>query len=171
MNNKECIIHDNLHLLNETIVLMGSLTTETYVNNSILFNTETPTDHACQIIEYYELLFEGLANDIIDYGLRKTDLSLSNNPEAAMVKFNEIIDRIKLITCEDLSFLIDIKMDTGRASYVVQTTIGRELQFLWDHHVYHNRLIRKIIESSGEFHHLDFAEESCKVLEVVSTNR
>src|SRR5271154_1008579 len=167
MNNRVCINQKNIHLLNETIALIGSVTTESYSYKSILFNADTLGVHVCHIIERYESFLDGLSKDAINYGLRKSNFQIFSNPQAAMVKINGIIDQINFITCEDLNFLIDIEMDTGSACEGVQTTIGRELQFLWSHHVHHNTIIHGTIESPDESYPQDFgiAQESCKVLE------
>jgi len=156
MNSKASINQDNVHLLNQTMVFIGSLTTETYTHRSMLFNADTPGAHVRHIIEHYELFLDGLSKGFINYDLRKRNLQLSSNPQAAIDKIKEIVGQINILIFEDLDRLIDIEMDTGNACDTVKTSVGRELQFLWSHHIHHNAMIRMIMESSGESCPKDF---------------
>jgi len=150
MNPKLSINHDNVSLLKETIELLKSISIEIYTHQSMLFNADTPGAHVRHIIEHYELFLEGLSTGHINYDLRKRNLKLSSDPKIAIKQVEEIIGQIKILSPENLSLLIDIKMDTGNVCDAVNTSVGRELQFLWSHHVHHNAIIRMIIESSGE---------------------
>jgi len=150
MNSQASINQDNVHLLKETIELINTLTVDMYTHKSMLFNADTPGAHVRHVIEHYELFLEGISKGLINYDLRKRNLQLSSHPKMAIDKINELIFKINALTRHDFDRLIDIKMDTGSVCEAVKTSIARELQFLWSHHVHHNAIIKMILESSGE---------------------
>ena len=150
MKSPVSVNHDNIRLLNETIDLLASLTTEIYTHKSLLFNADTPGAHVRHVVEHYELFLAGLTTGHINYDLRRRNLKLSSDPKAAICRIKELAGQIDILSDEELRRLIDIKMDTGDVCQTVETSVGRELQFLWSHHVHHNAMIRMIIESFGE---------------------
>ena len=156
MSPELSINHDNVSLLKETIDLLQSLPVGIYTHQSMLFNADTPGAHVRHIIEHYELFLEGLSTGHINYDLRKRDLKLSSDPKMAIERIKQLSGHINVLSEENLRRLIDVKMDTGEVCQEAQSSIARELQFLWSHHVHHNAMIRMIIESSGESVSKDF---------------
>ena len=156
MNYKAVINEDNIALLNETIELINTLSKDSYTQKLLLIQADTPGAHVRHIIEHYELFLEGLLSGEINYDARKRNLLLSSEPQEAIAKIMQIVSQLNGITRDDLGRLINVKMDTGKVCDQARTSVARELQFLWSHHVHHNAIIRMILESSGLSCHKDF---------------
>lgn len=114
-----------------------------------LFNGSTIGQHFRHILECYLCLFEGLPNSRVDYGKRHRNPALSDCPQAARAVLDYIaqtvkgLDKYQWVQVES-EFYENPAYAGERLAYM--SSVGRELQYAFDHAVHHMAMIRMGVE-------------------------
>lgn len=114
-----------------------------------LFHGSTIGQHFRHILEFYTCLFDGAIAARIDYSSRKRNLALSEDPQAALAVLDYIADAVKnqdehqWLNVES-EFSEDVVPHVQRPVYM--SSMGRELQYAFDHAVHHLAIIRMGLE-------------------------
>jgi uncharacterized damage-inducible protein DinB len=114
-----------------------------------LFHGSTIGQHFRHILEFYTCLFDGAIAARVDYGSRKRNLALSEDPRAALAVLDYIADAVKSqdehqwLSVES-EFSEDVVAYVQRPVYM--SSMGRELQYAFDHAVHHLAIIRMGLE-------------------------
>lgn len=107
--------------------------------------------HIRHSLDHFAAFFDGLAVGQIDYEGRKRDQEVEQLPEVAITlieKCISLLDMLRERTDGPLKIREESESNTD-AKVFVQSSIGRELQFLLGHTVHHNALIALIVDGQG----------------------
>lgn len=119
---------DILQQLNNLIPALGPAYTqpvEAIGNSSI-------GDHIRHLLEFYQCLFEAIEKGVeVDYESRKRNVSIASQPEVALLAIDHLHQN-----------LIQIIEDQPLRVQGVPSSLGRELQYAFDHAVHHCALIK-----------------------------
>ncbi len=129
--------------------LLAQLAPSVYTRPLALFHGSTVGQHFRHILEFYTCLLEGAAAGQVDYSSRKRNAVLSENTAAATAVLEYVADKIGHLDEQQLlrieSEFSEHETDSERAFYT--SSMGRELQYAFDHAVHHLAIIRMGIET------------------------
>lgn len=129
--------------------LLERLDVDTFTRPLPLFHGSTIGQHFRHILEFYTCLFDGVLSARVDYGSRKRNHALSENPRAALAVVDCIAGAVKQrdehqwINVES-DFSDDVVDNVRRPVYM--SSLGRELQYAFDHAIHHLAMIRMALE-------------------------
>ena len=94
-------------------------------------------EHVRHFIEFYRCLISQSLSGRINYGLRKRDKAVQNDPIEAIKAIEEIQSAIAGLNLNDPLDLID----HSNGSLKIQTNMGRELQYNFEHTIHHLAIV------------------------------
>ncbi len=130
--------------------LLEKLDKETYTRPLPLFRGSTVGQHFRHILEFYTCLFDGVLSAHVDYSSRKRNNRLSECPRTALAVLDYIADIVKK---QDEHQWLQVESEfsddcvTGEERPVYISSMGRELQYAFDHAVHHLAMIRMGLEA------------------------
>ena len=136
MNCKEGALETSLQILRS----LDQIEPDQYAFPMNILNDSSLGQHFRHILEFYHCLLAGVASEMVDYASRKRDHMLEQDLNYAIGAYQKL--------AQDLSGLnenaiINVKADFSATQRpVVQSTIGRELMFAYDHAVHHLAIIK-----------------------------
>mgnify|MGYP001223828703 CR=1 FL=1 len=129
--------------------LLEHISKEVYTRPLPLFRGSTVGHHFRHILEFYTCLFDGVLKAQVDYGSRERNNVLGECPRAALAVLDFIATTVKQQD-EHQWLMIDsafsgefIRADK-RPAYM--SSMGRELQYAFDHAIHHLAMIRMGLE-------------------------
>ncbi|MEP7323925.1 MAG: hypothetical protein ABI761_18500 [Saprospiraceae bacterium] len=129
--------------------LLDQLDDASYTCSIPLFHGGTIGQHMRHILEFYICLFEGVHQTKIDYNSRKRNLVLSDQINAAKAVLEYIDTTVKnLYEHQGLQIVNEFSTETDEHRSEYFSSIGRELQYAFDHAVHHLAIIRMGIETA-----------------------
>ena len=129
--------------------LLERLDKTAYTQPLRLFNGSSIGQHVRHIIECYTCLLDGVRPAHVDYGSRKRNAALSDCPNAALAALDYIAVTVKRLD-EHQWLNVASEFPEGpvaredRPVYI--SSMGRELQFAFDHAIHHLAIIRMGLE-------------------------
>ncbi|MCW5924524.1 MAG: hypothetical protein KIS77_19560 [Saprospiraceae bacterium] len=129
--------------------LLERLDEATFTRPLPLFHGSTIGQHFRHILEFYTCLFDGTLSAHVDYSSRKRNPALSEKPRVALTVLDYISDTVKRqdehqwLNVES-EFSDEIVAHVQRPVYM--SSMGRELQYAFDHAVHHLAMIRMGLE-------------------------
>ena len=136
MNSKEGTLQMNGAILR----LLENIEDADYRKNLPMFSGSSLGSHFRHILDFYTCLLKGIDEGIVDYAKRERDPSIESNTHAAQQAFERINDAIALLNdnCP-----LTVRADfSGDERPLVQSSIGRELMFAYDHTIHHLAIIK-----------------------------
>lgn len=127
--------------------LLERLDKAAYTLGLPLFHGSSIGQHVRHIVEFYVCLLEGRPSAHIDYGSRKRNNELSESPAAALAALEHIAGSARQLDEHQwLNVESEFSGDAGdeRPAYI--SSMGRELQYAFDHAVHHLAIIRMGME-------------------------
>lgn len=131
----------NKILLSENIEVLQEISDEIYTTFIPSLNG-TLAGHFRHIIEYYNVLFEGLEKEKIVYSARKRDKSIEHSSKNAIKSIKNIqgdLDRI--ISADDIPISISDDLP-NEIHTTIQSNLSRELLAVYTHTIHHNAIIK-----------------------------
>ncbi len=133
----------------QMVGLLENLNASVYTRPLPLFKGSTIGQHFRHILECYTCLLDGIASNQIDYGSRKRNQALSENPKAALAGLDYVAHTVKLLEEHQRlqvasEFSAEILSNSGKPEY--PSSLGRELQYAFDHAIHHLAMIRMGLE-------------------------
>jgi len=112
-----------------------------------LFHGSTVGQHFRHVLEFYTCLIEGSATAQVDYSSRKRNDALSENPATALVALEYITAAIRHLDAQQLLHVQSEFGETAGDGPAYLSSLGRELQYAFDHAVHHLAIIRMGMEA------------------------
>jgi hypothetical protein len=131
-------------------VALNSITDEEYVLPSELLSKATIGQHTRHIIEMYQCLLQGYADDVVCYDHRKRDNAIETNKELALRLLVDIAAR-----SEQPNKKMQLQAVYGDASaevLCVDTNYFRELAYNLEHTIHHMALIKVGLKELNKAH-------------------
>jgi uncharacterized damage-inducible protein DinB len=147
----DSLVEDNIVCLRQGLRLLAQLSPELYTACSDSALNSTVGAHFRHNIDHYECFLNGIATGQTDYDHRERGEAVETQPDAAIERMQQIIERIGQMSSDEIARPLDVKMDSGSemAEPWCQSTVRRELQFLVSHTVHHYALIAVICRANG----------------------
>lgn len=145
----------NEYILRQIDDLLLQVDREIYARPLDLFQGATIGQHIRHILNFYQALLRGADKGLIDYADRERDLQIEQDPALARQVFLYISRDIQGLDEErELPVLADFIPDKAVGRPIVQSTLGRELMFAFDHAVHHLAMVRIGLQVSHPDLHL-----------------
>ncbi len=131
----------NVFLLQENITVLQEISENNYTEYITTLNG-TLAGHFRHIIEYYNVFFEGLEYQKIDYSARKRDKSIEASPYNAIIAIQGIETKLSSIAhLENISLFIADDLPNGIET-TLPSNLSRELLAVYTHTIHHNAIIK-----------------------------
>jgi len=104
------------------------------------FDGSTLGQHFRHILEFFQCLEQGAKQGMVDYAARERNLLYEDNPALAAAALSDFTASMNVLS-DDL--VLSVKAEFGgeeRPAY--QSTLGRELLFVYDHAIHHLAIIK-----------------------------
>lgn len=138
--------------------LLRTVDAAAYARPIALFEGSTLGQHVRHIVDFYHCLLRGIDQGCVDYSARERDPLVERDPVEALRSLDEICRRVeRLPETKPVEVQADFSADRREGRSRLQSTVGRELLFAYDHAVHHLAIIR--IGIRADFPHLKVAEE------------
>ena len=138
MNCKEGAIQ----LIDQIIEIIDVVPTTSYADPLEVFGGSTYGKHFRHIYDFFNCLVEQCGCQKVDYALRMRNEAIETSQETAISHFSEI-KKTMADLCEEapLEVYADFAMINGERPKV-QTSIGREIMYAYDHAVHHLAIVK-----------------------------
>ncbi len=137
----------------QIIDLLDKIEESDYSKSVAIFSGSTLGNHFRHILDFYNCLLNGFAAGLIDYSCRERNATIETQPLAAKKAFEQV--NIALEKLEEQQ-LIQIRSDfSGHIRPILNSTIGRELMFAFDHALHHLAIIKMGLMASFPHIHVD----------------
>lgn len=104
------------------------------------YDGSTLGQHFRHILEFFLCYEKGISEGIIDYASRERNLLFEDNPAIAAAAFDGFVDTLESIGADAP---VEVKAEFGGASRpVYQSSLARELLFVYDHAIHHLAIIK-----------------------------
>lgn len=127
--------------------LLEQLPVDVYTCPVALFHGSTVGQHFRHILEFYLCLLEGRTSGQIDYSSRKRNNAISEHPAAALTVLENIRLAIPHLNDRQPLQVQSEFSETLGDGPVYRSSLGRELQYAFDHAVHHLAIIRMGLEN------------------------
>lgn len=136
-----------LLITSQLSALLKRLPPAVYTKPVSLFHGSTVGQHFRHILEFYTCLLEGCGEGYVDYSSRRRNDAISESPETALQVLESVIDSIAGLNArQELHVVSEFCDDESAARPTYLSSIGRELQYAFDHAVHHLAIIRMGME-------------------------
>ncbi|HAS41763.1 MAG TPA: hypothetical protein DCS93_14890 [Microscillaceae bacterium] len=151
------LITSSSNILHQLIGLIKQLNKQEYTTDLPLLMDNSISKHLRHIVEFYDCLFKGLANDTINYDLRERNPSIENDPEFAIQFIENCIAQLsKMELSNDPIELITLLSPDGHEA-CTKTSIDRELAYNVEHAIHHMAIIKIAVKQC--FPHVKLPKE------------
>ena len=131
------LIFDQIH------DVLQHLDVDTYQRPLSLFSGATLGQHFRHIFEFYECLVKGVKAGQIDYARRVRNPLVEQDLTTAREAFRSLISPISSLEENHLIQIVsEYSSDTDEERMTVQSSVGRELMYAYDHAIHHLAIIR-----------------------------
>ncbi len=129
-------------ITSDIIQLLGKLDNTSYKQPLEIFNGSSLGQHFRHILDFYNCLVRDEAKGLIDYASRERDPKVEVDTAVASAAFLNISAKVHQM---DIEQTIQVKADFSEIidkKPVVQSSLGRELMFAYDHALHHLAMIK-----------------------------
>ena len=127
--------------------LLARLPLYVYTQPVSLFHGSTVGQHFRHILEFYTCLLEGCDAAYVDYSSRQRNDAISEDPLTALSVLETVVQAIPELNVSQILQVESEFTDTDTKRPAYPSSIGRELQYAFDHAVHHLAIIRMGIEA------------------------
>jgi len=137
--------------LRQELSLLTVLSPEQYRASAEGYFSSSVGMHLRHNLDHFEAYFKGLQLREIDYESRSRNSQIEDLPEVAKGALQDFIAKLEALRTQgEAEVKVREESDAGSAERRwLNSSIGRELQFLLGHTVHHNAIIAMIVERHG----------------------
>lgn len=133
----------NQHVLDQLCRALKEIPVECYAHPVSAFDGATVGQHFRHILNFFECLLYGLESGLIDYSSRERHPFVETDPKFALHRFEEMKNLLdQLSDDQGLNLLSEVSAHPGVERELLRSSLGRELQYVFDHSVHHMAMIR-----------------------------
>ena len=136
-----------LFITGQMTELLQGLSQSIYTSPVSLFHGGTLGQHFRHILEFYTCLLDGYSTGLVDYSTRKRDVHIAENPALALAILRTINANLQHLDPENPLRVQSEFSEIASQSPAYQSSLGRELQYAFDHAVHHLAIIRMGLET------------------------
>ncbi|RZV66488.1 MAG: DinB family protein [Flavobacteriaceae bacterium] len=146
MNNG--ILQASRNTLSKTSILLAKLSNEELCDNSIPPYNSSIGTHIRHILDFYQCIFIGMENGVVDLTNRNRDLSVERDCDCANDYLESILNTIEGFKV-DLNKIILVRDDLGQGIVQINYTIGSLFAQANSHTIHHYAIINYILDRLG----------------------
>ena len=136
-----------IQLIDEIIETLDIIPTNAYASSLEVFEGSTLGKHFRHIHDFFNCLVTQCDHNHVDYAKRKRDQTIESQKDIAIKHFSNLKSSIHVLDeSRVLKVFADFTLDDG-CRPEVQTTIGRELMYAYDHAVHHLAIVKIGLQS------------------------
>jgi len=143
MNNS--IVHASYTTLSKSKILLSRLSNQELCNNNIPPYHSSIGSHVRHILDFYECIFTGIENNLVDLTNRERDLNVENDCNCAMVYLEQILNSLKSSNLK-MTDEIEVLDDLGQGKIRIKYTVGSLLAQANSHTIHHYAIINYILD-------------------------
>lgn len=137
-------------IISQMTDLLGKIAGETYAQPLQLFNGSSIGQHFRHIVDFYGCLSRGVADGRVDYAQRQRDPRIETEPNYAANVLREFFDKMNgMEETAMVEVVADFSSDFNESRPVVQSTVGREMMYAYDHAVHHLAMIKMGLKAAA----------------------
>lgn len=130
-------------IIHQMADLLGKIGEQPYGQPLQLFNGSTIGQHFRHIVDFYGCLLRGVADGRVDYAQRQRDTRIETEPLYASEVLKGFMETMNQFVEDDaVEVMADFSSDFNETRPMVQSTVGRELMYAYDHAVHHLAMIK-----------------------------
>ncbi|MEN8862705.1 MAG: DinB family protein [Lentimonas sp.] len=138
--------------LQQQLDILVVLSADTYRAASSGPFTSSVGMHLRHNLDHFEAFFQGLSKGQIDYESRGRNTMIEELPEVATVALQKTVKQLDTLRSQEVDEVLQVREESEVGTverFWLESSIGRELQFLLGHTVHHNALIGMIMRGHG----------------------
>jgi hypothetical protein len=128
------------HMFGQIKDLLIKLNAVQYNEELLLFNGSSIGGHVRHIYDFYECILSG--ESTIDYNCRNRNTLIQTNISTATSAFDELMLKVTYLNINDQVKVVGDFNHKEIAKETVNSTIGRELMYAYDHSIHHLAIIK-----------------------------
>ncbi|MBK6931810.1 MAG: hypothetical protein IPH12_13485 [Saprospirales bacterium] len=129
-----------LTIVQQISQVIAQLAPDDYRNPLAEFEGGSLGQHFRHILEFFQCLENGVQSGVVDYAARNRNPLYENNPLFAAAAFEAFSNALPGF---DLTLPVQVRAEFGSdARPCYDSTVGRELLFVYDHAIHHLAIIR-----------------------------
>ena len=130
--------------------LLGRISPETYSQPLPLFNGSSIGQHFRHIVDFYGCLQRGVNEGRVDYAQRQRDARVETEPDYAALILTEFMRQLEAaVEIAAVEVVADFSSELNETRPVVQSTVGREMMYAYDHAVHHLAMIKMGLKATA----------------------
>ena len=141
------MLNSHLEVIDQAIHLLRELDGNSFTQVLSPYFSGSIGQHLRHVIDHYDNLFAGIADQHVNYNRRKRFCSVETSIEACSQSFITIRKHISELTAEQLTQSLSILTEISISEQddaLVESNLGRELVFASSHAIHHYALIKII---------------------------
>lgn len=130
-------------ITNDIIQLLNCIDDDAYGKSLEIYDGSSLGKHFRHILNFYQCILIGIEKGHVDYCHRERDPRIEINTAVAIAAFQQVLnDIIQLDEHQTIPVYADYSSENEALRVMVNSTIGRELMFAYDHAIHHLAMIR-----------------------------
>jgi len=129
-------------MIDQIIHLLDQIPVNDFNRSLDVYEDATLGKHFRHVYEFFDCLVDQCNCGELDYGKRKREQSIENSPLVARDHFVTLLDRITQLQEEQKIKVYTDFTDEDGSRHAVDTTVGREIMYAYDHAVHHLAIVR-----------------------------
>lgn len=143
-------------IFSQVIVILDKITDEDYSEGLDVFNGSTVGQHFRHILDFYNCVLIGAEHGELNYANRDRSPSIERNTSLAKDAFLELQHKIDTISdSTKLKVMTDFHNENNQQDVWVDSSVGRELMYAYDHAVHHLAIIKIGIRENFNYANMD----------------
>lgn len=145
MNCKE----GTLKMTQQIDLLLNAIHSKAYSKPLEAYNGGSLGQHFRHIIDFYDCLYKGAVTGVVDYSARERNAKIEQDKTLAQSVLTNLLENIcGLDEAAAIKVKTDFSADVLEDRPIVNSTIGREMLFAYDHAIHHLAIIRIGIQTN-----------------------
>ncbi len=129
--------------------LLNQLDSTAYAKPLMLFEGATLGQHFRHILDFYNCLVEGALSGQLDYSKRARNPLMETDVNVAKESFQTLLKKIEQLNDHQaIKVVTDFSVEECSERETVNSSVGRELMYAFDHAVHHLAIIRIGIQTA-----------------------
>ncbi len=142
-------------IVNQISEVLNTVNSDEYLMPLDLFNGSTIGQHIRHIYDFYNSVVRADESGILDYGERERDPNIETSKEIALQRLHELDQSVQILDeSTALKVMAEFDADDSDRS-VLESSVGRELMYGYDHAVHHLAIIKMGIKQEFPHYSID----------------
>jgi uncharacterized damage-inducible protein DinB len=133
------LLNASHELLEQLKACLSQFKSQEYSTSLSIFSGSSIGQHTRHILEFYQCLLQQVDEGIINYDLRKRNLSIETDLEIVLEAITDLQQQLPLLTLDNKVIL---QGTLGGEMNTVASSVSRELLYVIEHSVHHMAILK-----------------------------